>query len=120
MNQSPFFLPPYIGNNMFSPNPAKPDAGMLGHKSHLSPSANIHAKACMFLVKGLNPAGLSQDQYIKASRRTKAKVMPFLVSYTIKPICYSPQYRRFRKKYDIDTVRSFSTTEKQEKEAFVR
>lgn len=27
------------------------NAGM--HKSHLSPSANIHAKACMFLVKGL-------------------------------------------------------------------
>ena len=27
------------------------DSGM--HKSHLSPSANIHAKACMFLVKGL-------------------------------------------------------------------
>jgi len=37
------------------PNPAKPDAGM--HKSHLSLSANIHAKACLFLVKGLAAKG---------------------------------------------------------------
>jgi hypothetical protein len=28
------------------------DAGM--HKSHPSPSANIHVKACMFLVTGQN------------------------------------------------------------------